>query len=323
MIFLYENTKYGYRITRVFGRSEIVEIPEYIGEIPVTELGDYAFSDRMDREDFEELMSSGKLCNEDGTEAFSLENQPEIAGNALRELQLSSRIAKIGRYVFYNCGNLRRISFSGKLTDIGAGALTGCHKINKLEVETGEGGSSSLREILTELPEELCVDIMKNGEKGRFWFPEFFEEGVENTPARILENHVHGSGIRYRNCFIHKSLNVREYDRLFEYAKAWENEKLVISLALDRVRYPVELCEEAAGRYLDYLKEKVRPAIWLLSAKKEYGFIGEILKEIAPSRETAEELRVRAGQKGDTELVSILMDYLHRHTKKQRKVFEL
>ena len=323
MIFLYENAKNGYKITRVFGQREVVELPEFIREIPVTELGDYTFSDRMDRKDFEKMLLHGNLCHEDGTKAESAAHLPEIAGERLQELKLPQGLTKIGRYVFYNCRNLQRLSFGGNLTDIGAGALTGCHKINQIEVEIGEEGSSSLREILTELPEELCVDIIKNGETGRFWFPEFFEEGVENTPARILENHVHGSGIRYRNCFVHKKLHVLEYDRLFEYAKAWENEKLVISLALDRILHPMELCEDARIRYVHYLKEQIQPAVSLLAGRKEYAFIRTILRETEPSGETAGELLDRAGQQGDAELVSILMDYLHRHTKKQRKVFEL
>ena len=69
------------------------------------------------------------------------------------------------------------------MQDLGAGALTGCHRMEQIAVETDEKGESSLRDFLTELPETLCVDITIDGEYGRFWFPEFFEEGVENTPA--------------------------------------------------------------------------------------------------------------------------------------------
>lgn len=70
------------------------------------------------------------------------------------------------------------------MQDLGAGALTGCHRMEQIAVETDEKGESSLRDFLTELPETLCVDITIDGEYGRFWFPEFFEEGVENTPGQ-------------------------------------------------------------------------------------------------------------------------------------------
>lgn len=32
-------------------------------------------------------------------------------------------------------------------------------------------------------------------------FPEYFEESVENTPARIIMREMHGCGHMYRYCF--------------------------------------------------------------------------------------------------------------------------
>ena len=86
---------------------------------------------------------------------------------------------------------------------------------------------SGLKEILSEVGEELRVHLYGKVE-AMLWFPEYYEEGVENTPARILENHVHGSGIRYRNSFVHKRLHVLEYDKLFPYAVAWEQERKML-----------------------------------------------------------------------------------------------
>lgn len=48
MQYLCEKTKNGRKISRVFGYDSIVEIPECLMGEPVTELGDYVFSDRMD-----------------------------------------------------------------------------------------------------------------------------------------------------------------------------------------------------------------------------------------------------------------------------------
>ena len=209
------------------------------------------------------------------------------------------------------------------MKDLGAGALTGCHQMEYISVETDVDGESGLRDFLTELPETLCVDIMVNGEHGRLWFPEFFEEGVENTPARILENHVHGSGIRYRNSFLHKKLNLLEYDRLFPYAVAWEQERIVVRLALDRILYPVGMTEEAKDKYLVYIKENSLQAVKLLGEQKEYESMQRILKEIIPDRETTEKTLEEAQVTGDSRWVSILMDELQKHGRKQRKAFEL
>lgn len=67
--------------------------------------------------------------------------------------------------------------------DVGAGAFTGCHQVEEIWITVQSDGTSALREILTELPETIRVDWKKEGLKGVFWFPEFFEEGVENTPG--------------------------------------------------------------------------------------------------------------------------------------------
>lgn len=62
------------------------------------------------------------------------------------------------------------------MKDLGAGALTGCHKMEQITVETDENGQSALRDFLTELPETLRVDMKTDGELGRFWFPEFLRK---------------------------------------------------------------------------------------------------------------------------------------------------
>ena len=319
MDYLYEPGKKGIRITRVFGHDSRVTIPEKIQGQAVTELGAYLFSDKMDASDARRLLAEGCLFRE---KAIS-PDAPAIAGDRVEEVILPETLEKVGRYAFYNCGKLRKISFGSLLEDLGAGALTGCHKVEELAVHTRENGQSCLRDFLTELPEELMVTLVREDACGRFCFPEIFEEGVENTPARILENHVHGSGIRYRNCFQHRVLNIREYDELFAYAVAWENENAVISLALNRMLYPMELGEKAKKRYLEYLGEHMEKAVLILEKQQEYGALGRILEQLRPGQETIRKLLETAENRSDMEAVSVLMNYQHRYVKKGRKVFEL
>ena len=263
------------------------------------------------------------FCTEDGTKTKPEDDMPQAAGNRVEEIRLPRHLKKIGRYAFYNCFHLKKLTFYGEMKDLGAGALTGCHQMEQITAETDEDGQTGLRDFLTELPETLRVDLIINGEHGRFWFPEFFEEGVENTPARILENHVHGSGIRYRNSFVHRKLNTLEYDRLFPYAVAWEQERIVLNLALDRILYPVSLAEEARGKYLTYIKEHGLQAVKLLGEQKSYDSMQCILKELSPDRPTTEKMLETAQNAGDSRGVSILMNELQKHGRKQRKAFEL
>lgn len=323
MQYLCEKTKNGRKISRVFGYDSIVEIPERLMGETVTELGDYVFSDRMDPKELEEALRRGNLCTEEGKTVESVDKLPEIAGSDLEELILSKSIEKTGRYAFYNCRNLKKLSFGGTLRDLGAGALTGCHQVSELTVRLGENDRSCLREILTELPETLCVKIEEKEQKGCLWFPEFFEEGVENTPARILENHVHGSGIRYRNCFQNRVLNTGEYDEIFPYAIAWEKEQVVLRLALGRVLFPLRLTEKAQEKYLVYLREHSVHAAELLGREKEYQLLERLLELLQPDRETIEKLLETAQRQEDPQWTGILMERLGSLGKKKRRSFEL
>ena len=321
--FLYEPVEGGMRILRVFGRDDCVALPKEVEGRTVTELGAYAFSDRMDQKELKDAMERGKLCGENGEPFERLPELPELSGDLIREVSLPASLSRVGRYAFYNCRNLTKLEFSGKLVDLGAGALSGCHQVRRLGVKLGQQGTSCLREILTELPEEIQVELLVKGERGCFLFPEFFEEGVENTPARILENHVHGSGIRYRNCFIHRTLNIKEYDELFPYAVAWETETVVTELALNRVFYPMELAEKARDQYVSYLKEHFLKAADLLRKQQAYQALDGLITFTQPSREQAETLLNLAVRDQDRECVSLLMECLHRREKRQRRVFKL
>lgn len=70
---------------------------------------------------------------------------------------------------------------------------------------------------------------------------------------------MHGSGIRYRNSFLHKKLNILEYDKLFPYAEAWEEESIVLKLVLDRILYPMG-SDRDSGRKIHPVSQRTRRA---------------------------------------------------------------
>ena len=153
MIYLYERNKTGICVNRVFGYDGIVEIPDTLNGFPVTELGAYIFSDHIDVSELNKKKETGTYCTENGTEETPADDMPQAAGNQVEEICLPRFLRKIGRYAFYNCFKLRRLKFCGEMKDLGAGALTGCHKMEQIIVETDENGQSALRDFLTELPE--------------------------------------------------------------------------------------------------------------------------------------------------------------------------
>ena len=154
-------------------------------------------------------------------------------------------------------------------------------------------------------------------------FPEYYEESVENTPARIIDTHWHGSGYKYRQCFPERKLDLGGYDRLFPYAVANELPDTCLQLALNRLKYPLSLTEEAAGQYRKFLadhgKELVKQAVQkedpdLLVLMEEQGLLSEELTAFATSY---------AAERGAAEVGSFLMDYRRRHSGRRKKTFEL
>ncbi|MCD7813373.1 MAG: leucine-rich repeat domain-containing protein [Lachnospiraceae bacterium] len=282
-LFAYEKKGDSAVILRCFSRDGSVRIPERMDGLPVRELAPYAFSAHMEEKEWMDafrrgdvrIASSGQVEPQVSWENEDLADLPVLSGDQLESLILPQTLRRVGRYCFYNCGHLRRLEFSGELFDWGSGAFSGCHRIEALCVRVRPDGSSGLKQVLDELPESLQVEFCaeepetpgaafrreeaENAQNpavyARLAFPEFYEEGVENTPARILETHVHGTGILYRNCFQGKKFDFVQYDVLFPYAQAQEAPSLLLRLVLDRLRAPYHLEQRARETYEAYARE--------------------------------------------------------------------
>lgn len=315
--FLWEPDGDGARILRCRGYDGMVEIPERIEGRPVTELGSYVFSDGMRREP-EGTWTAG----EPG------ETAPVICGLSLTGLVLPDTLRKIGAYGFYNCEKLEYLSFDSRLTDLGAGLFTGCPNLTRLDVRVREQEKSGLKEILSELRQ--TVRVWYHGqEEGYLIFPEYFEESVENTPARILWTNTHGCGHRYRYCFQNTQFQFRDYDVLFPHVQVQESEELVCELAMGRIFYPCGLTDGHRKMYETYLREHETAAVRvLLGWEKEgrggvMGQLNSLLQLAEPGQETLAELVRLAAREHCPEAVSVMTSYSRGRGTAVRKTFEL
>lgn len=207
----YREKSGGIEILRCFGIEGRVEIPGMIDDKLVISAAPYAFSSHMDEK--EDLKNASLWEVSDGLE-FGREEHV-LAGNDVEEIVFPYTLKEIGRYIFYGCGNLKKLEFSDSLMQIGCGAFTGCHALEKLTVHMEQGKKSGVKEMLGEMWQRIDVNFLYEYEEARLVFPEHYDEAVENTPARILYTEYHGSGSNYRQCFYDKELNYQEYDRLF------------------------------------------------------------------------------------------------------------
>lgn len=280
------------------GGTGSIRLPEEIEGMKVTRVGDYALSP-MRQEDLVQI----------------------------EEVWLPENLRSIGRYAFYNCSTLTELHFYGGLNEIGAGAFTGCHQVKKLVAAEKEGKCPCLKEILSELTEEIEVRYCGE-EEALLYFPEYFEEGVENTPARILENHVHGSGLFFRNCFRNREFQFREYDKRFDMAAAQESKGFLTYMCLGRLMYPYQLGEEAGLKYEDFLRTHLaEAAVYLIKKREMKRFIWLMENCGRPGgegwQENMDKIFEKAEKYRNAQVMSFLMDFRHRFEKRKEVTYEL
>ncbi len=271
---------YGVRILECRSLDSLAALPDEINGLPVLELAPYLFSVHGSCEGdaaagmfwWSEAESAASLAAQD-----LLRDIPALRGGRLEELRLPARLEKVGAYALYNCEKLKKLELYSTTLDWGAGVFTGCYGVEQVTIHADESRKSCMREVLAELrqtlealylPEKAADETEAEQEplpaatalSARLIFPEFFEEAVENTPARILVTETHGCGQKYRNAFVSTQFQFREYDSLFPHIQVQEPETLVARLALGRLMYPYRLEERYAERYREYLEEHAAAA---------------------------------------------------------------
>ncbi len=304
--FAYETTEQGIRILRCYGKSGCVRIPEQIEGQPVTELAAYAFAREMDSEPEN---ASGLSC---------------ICGEHLEELYLPETIRRLGRYIFYNCIQFRKLSFYSNIAFMGAGAFTGCERLSELEMQEVPEEKSCLREILSDLKQAVQVRVYQS-EYCRYEliYPEFYEEAEENTPARIINTVTHGMGIQYRNAFRDTRVIFSEYDKLFETGKYNVDLINAIRIAAARLRYPVELEGTASRAYTVFLTEHLEQAANVFLKAEDREKLRWLAEAFITTKEQMELLIKSAMEQEETEILSMLMDIQHKRFSERKKKFSL
>lgn len=308
--FIYEIKNEEICIQKCYSHGNVAVIPTEIDGYPVTELSAYAFSVGA-------VHAFGTITVDE------YHGLPRLAGERLEEIIIPKTVKRVGRYAFYNCKNLCRLEFCNSLVDLGAGAFTGCHKVREIKVHFEDGKESRLREFLVELAEEQVVTLCYENEEAKVLFPEYYEESIENTPARNLEVFTHGSGMMYRNCFVKKELDFQLYDERFGWAVGKESPETLFYLIFFRLFYPYQLSEKAKRKYIDYLKENLQKcAAWAAIGQRE-----DVLQFLAEhcviSANQMDIVISKANKYGQTAVLSSLMDKKRRKFGVKRKVFEL
>lgn len=287
-------------MTKILAPGAACVIPESLGGMPVTELADHAVA-----------------------------NQP------VKEVYLPRTLRRIGRYGFYNCENLQILHFYAETTEIGGGVFNASGKIREIYIHMGENERSSLRDFVTEITGRVLVHYFLTDKDGREWeaarliYPEYYDEAVENTPARNLSFAIHGSGQKYRYSFGERKIQFDRYDKVFVYEIHEESIASAAEIAVNRLMFPYELREDARTRYEEFLRSNLCEVLlanlqnievfrWLMTNLVEAdGEWGPALKT-----EELDRLIAASSETHQPEISGILLDLKHRMHPPKKKKFD-
>lgn len=201
-------------------------LPEKIEGLPLTEVGPYCFA----------------------------------KNKYLERVVLPDSIVKIDRMAFYNCTGLIELEMGANLTELGADAFMNCHKLRHLKIHADAFEKSGVRLILRQITSDMTVHFLDEDgrEQAVVLFSEYYESYDEVAPAHLFGRNIEGEGFRARQCFKDGVFEYSRYDQTFQKALAEENEKTLCEMAMNRLRYPVGLTDEAKTQYETYVKAHIK-----------------------------------------------------------------
>ena len=272
------------RLCRVYGEEPCIVLPEVLpGEdgtpLPITELGDYCFSEKP-----RSLPAADALCryavSAEGTvrltrafgqavgqkparrydfdldaPAADEEELHPVCGSFLEEVTLPDSVQVIGSCAFYNCRSLRLLTVgSGGLT-VGSDVFLNCFALETLRVQAAPEQPTGLFALVNNITEAVQAQFWPADAPAplaALWYPAYWED-IEETPAHILLHTFSGQGYHYRQCFLDNKFLPAEYDAIFPQGHDADDAAVMARLCFARLRYPWQLTEAAAGHYRAFL----------------------------------------------------------------------
>lgn len=243
----------GARVLRVFGQIGVLQVPESIEGVPVTEIGAYCFAEN------EHLPK--EVCETVTGQADSFPGEPKlIAGNTLEEICLPDSVTHIQNLAFYNCRKLHSIEIGTSIQELGSDVFMNCRALHRVRVRGQITENTGIRDFVTRLSQEILVEFWSSGKErqGALLYPEYYESYDEIAPAHLFGRNIEGEGFRARQAFQDGKILFEQYDSIFEKIVAEESALTAVRFAFYRLKYPVNLRENPKNIYEKNLGENLR-----------------------------------------------------------------
>ena len=177
-----------------------------------------------------------------------------------------------------------------------------------------------------ELSRELDVTLRTvDGAEARLVFPEYLELFEENVPNHNFNYTLCGAGYPYHQCFQNKKFSLLNYDLLWDrFLQVEHDDAAAMRLAWYRLRFPLELTDQCAAAYRQYLRSHTGEVLtWLLESRDAQG-VAFLLRQAPPDREALAAACALARELGAAEALALLLEDQHkRFPAGRRRTFDL
>lgn len=270
-------------LLRIYGETGEAVVPEQIAGVPVTEIADYCFSQALHLPAEEDYLTTCIPADEGQCELH------EQAGRYITSVKLPGTIKKLGRYAFYNCSRLQKLTMGEGITEVGSDCFMNCIRLSELQLDADYTRPGALRQILAQITSDLEVSFIRQGQiQAVIFYPEYTESYDEIAPAHIFGRKITGEGFRARQCFMDERVILSSYDGIFAQACIEEAERKLCRMAYDRLRYPVDLERDKWEAYDHYLKDHAevffmegvnKQDLNVVSFLSEHGYVDSVMYE--------------------------------------------
>ena len=295
--------------------EEKAALPDELFGLPVTALGPRALAANRSAPAGEQVEVT---CGKGGGEWTNAN---------LRELTLPPSLKRVGDYAFLNCARLKTLRLYDGIAFWGGSCFMNCRELDTFHLtRTADVQGESLAYIADELSRELDVTLRTvDGAEARLVFPEYLELFEENVPNHNFNYTLCGAGYPYHQCFQNKKFSLLNYDLLWDrFLQVEHHDAAAMRLAWYRLRFPLELTDQCAAAYRQYLRSHTGEVLtWLLESRDAQG-VAFLLRQAPPDREALAAACALARELGAAEALALLLEDQHkRFPAGRRRTFDL
>jgi hypothetical protein len=251
-----------------------------------------------------------------------------VCGNFLEEVTLPDSLQVVGSCAFYNCRKLRLLTVgTGSLT-MGSDVFLNCFALETIRVQAGPEEPTGLFALVNNITEAVRAEFCPAGTAAplaALWYPAYWED-IEETPAHILLHTFSGQGYHYRQCFLENKFLPAEYDAIFPQGHDADDANVMAMLCFDRLRYPWQLTEAAAGHYRAFLAANTDRVLARLLKAQDNDAVRALIALDVLDKDGFAEASALAAKAGNAAAAALLADAEHKkyapQPKKQRYDFD-